>query len=157
MEVMMILGAVKAVGSVIGGIEENANLKATEPQARLNAQIARDDAANELRVGTADADASRRKSRKAVAEQITGFAQSGFAISDSADLSIGDSAEQAELDAMNIMYKGTLRNRAGLAEAASYDNQAESARRSRKALPIKTAIGAATNLLSGYTGKGKIA
>lgn len=148
----LILGATKAVGSIIGGMEENNNLKATEDAHRLSSRYARDNAANELRIATADAETQRRQGRVSVSEQIAAFSQSGFGLGGSAGMSITAAAAEAELDALNVQYKGTLRNRALQIEAQNYDIAADAAKRARKAVPIKTAIGAATNLLSGFAG-----
>lgn len=154
----IIMGGVKAVGSLVAGAEESANLRAVEQSSRQSALYARQDAHNELRIATADAEAQRRRGRYAVGEQAAAFAQSGFSLTDSAAQAVEQSATEAELDALTIQYKGTLRNRAGQIEAQNYDTQADAARRSRKLVPLKTAIGVATNLLSGYAGKtgGKI-
>ena len=146
----IILGVTKAVGTVISGAEESANLKEVQRANQLSAMYARENAHNELRIATADAEAQRRQGRKIVSEQIAGFSQSGFGLGASAGLSIEASASEAELDALNIQYKGTLRNRAGQIEAQNYDRAADAARRARKLVPIKTVLGAATNLLSGY-------
>ena len=148
--VPLFLGGVKALGSIVSGAEESQNLKAQQQAAQLSAQYARDNATNELRISTADADAQRRRGREKVAEQFTGFAQSGFGVTDSATQAVDESQANSELDALNIQYKGTLRNRADLIEAGNYDAQADAARRARKTVPFKTAIGVATNLLSGY-------
>ena len=146
----LFLGGLKAVGTIVAGAEERQNLKATEDAARISAQYKRDDAANELRIATADAEQQRRRGREVLAEQTAAFAQSGFSLTDSAAMSIGQSAAEAELDALKVQYKGVLRNRADLQEAYNYDTQADSARRARKTIGFKTALGAATNLLSGY-------
>lgn len=146
----MFIGGMKAVGSLVSGAEESVNLKETQRAATLSASYAADNATNELRVATADADATRRRGRAAVAEQTAGFAQSGFSLTDSAAGSIEQSASEAELDAMNLQYKGTLRNRAELIDRNNSLSAADAARRSRKLTPIKTAIGVGTNLLSGY-------
>lgn len=146
----IILGVTKAVGTVIGGFEDSANLKEVKEANQLSAMYSRENAQNELRIATADADAQRRTGRRALSEQITGFSQSGFGLGGSAAMSIESSAAEAELDALQVEYKGTLRNRAGLIEAQNYDRKADAARRARKLVPIKTVLGAATNLLSGY-------
>lgn len=147
----MFIGGLKAVGSVIAGAEESQNLKATQNAAQMSAIYARQDAANDLRIATADAEAQRRRGRKVVAEQSTALSQSG--LGDPSGMLIGQSLAEAELDALNIQYKGELRARAGEMEAQNYDAQADAARRSRKTVGIKTAIGAGTNLLSGYASK----
>lgn len=151
MEAALFLTAgLKAVGSIVSGIEEKNNARATENAARLSSQYARDDARNELRIATADAEKQRREGRRAVAEQTAAFAQSGFAVSDSATMSIESSAAEAELDALNIQYKGVLRNRSRMIDSQNFDMQADAARRVRKSAMPKAILGAATNLLSGY-------
>lgn len=148
----LFLGGLKAVGSLVAGAEQSAQLKEQQRAAALSASYARDDARNELRISTADAEGQRRRGRSAVAEQTAGFAQSGFAVTGDAVAAIEQSATEAELDALQIQYKGTLRNRAGLIQAGNFDAEADAARRARKTIPFKTAMGVATNLLSGYAG-----
>lgn len=151
MEAALFLTAgLKAVGSIVSGIEEKNNARATEQAAKLSSIYARQDAANELRIATADAEKQRRSGRQAVAEQTAAFSQSGFAISDSAVMAVQQSETEAELDAMNIQYKGVLRNRAGMIEAENHEATARAARRVRKSAMPKAILGAATNLLSGY-------
>lgn len=144
------LGALKAVGTVVEGIGQSRNLKAVQESNRISAVYERENAANELRIATADAEKQRREGRRKVAEQIAGFSQSGFGLSGSPELSVQESAANAELDALGIQYKGVLRNREHLIAAQNYDTAAENARRARKGMPFKILLGAATNLLSGY-------
>lgn len=147
----MFIGGLKAVGSLVSGAEESQNLKEVQRANNLSAAYARQDAQNELRIATADAEAQRRRGRKVVAEQATALAQSG--LGDPSGMLIGQSAAEAELDALNIQYRGELRKRAGDIEADNYLAQADAARRARKTVPIKTIIGAGTNLLSGYASR----
>lgn len=144
------LGAVKAVGSIVTGFEESANLKERERVARLNQLYAQQNSSNELRIATADAESQRRRGNEVVAEQATAFAQSGFSVADSATQALEQSAREAELDALTVQYKGSLRSRAYQIESEGYRGEAEAAERARKMIPLKTAISAGTNLLSGY-------
>jgi hypothetical protein len=146
----LFLGGLQAIGSVVSGAEQSAQLKATEQTAKANAQMARDDATNELRIATADAEGQRRRGNRIVAEQATAFSQSGFGIADSAMDSLRISSSEAELDAMNVQYKGDLRARGLKSQANAYESEASAAKAARKTIPFKTAIGAATSLLSGY-------
>jgi hypothetical protein len=145
------LGGVKAIGSLVSGAEESVNLKEQQRAANLSASYAADNAHSELVNAAADADTQRRRGRSQTSEQIAGFAQSGFSLTNSAADSITQSATEAELDAMNIQYKGTLRARSDLIERNNDLATADAARRARKLTPVKTAIGVGTNLLSGYS------
>lgn len=153
---MIALGAVKAVGSIVQGQEEKGILRANEKNARITADYKRQDAALELTLAANDADAKRRAGREVTSEQTASFAQSGFGLGGSAGQAIEDSATYAELDAMSLQYKGVLRSRGSMIEATTADAQADAYKAARKNVNIKTAIGAATHLLSGFSsGRGQ--
>ncbi len=147
----LILGITKAVGSFVSGAQQSANLKAQQQANEQSARYERENALNELRMASADAEAQRRSGRRQLASQIAGFSQSGFGLGASAGLSIADSAGEAELDALNVQYKGTLNARSSNVQAINYKTSADNARRSNKLVPVTTTLGAATNILSGYS------
>jgi hypothetical protein len=145
----LMLAGFQAVGTVVSGMQASANYKSQAQQADVNAAYAREDARTELRHATADAEAVRRRGREQQAEQFTAFAQSGFGVTDTALMSIEDSAAQNEYEALMVQYKGSLRNRAQLIQANNYTAEARAARSSDRAVPLTTGIKAATQLLSG--------
>lgn len=153
---MIALGALKAVGTLVQGSEERGILKANQANEETAALYARENASRELQLAANDADAQRRRGREQIGEQTASFAQSGFGFGGSAGQSIEESATNAELDAMTIQYKGVLRARSDSIEAATHVAQADAYKAARKNNVVKTAIGAATNLLSGFaSGRGQ--
>lgn len=141
----------QAAGSIISGIEQSNQLDYSARQNRNAAIYQRQNATLENQLATADANAQRRRGRAEVAEMSTGLAQSGFLINGDAAAAIEDSAANAELDALNIQYRGVLRARQNIAQAEAYEAQARADKAAKKAVPIKTVIGAATSALSAYS------
>ncbi len=142
---------VQAVGSIVSGMEQANQLEYSARQNRNAAIYERQNATLENQLATADANAQRRRGRAEVAELTTGLSQSGFLLSGDATAAIEDSAANAELDALNIQYRGVLRARQNIAQAESFEAQARADKAAKKAIPIKTVIGAATSALSAYS------
>ena len=150
MAIPLIMMAVSVAGTVYSSVEQSRNLKMQEQAARLNESYQRDQAKVELATSAQDAKAQRKFGARKTAEQATGFSQSGFGLGGSAGMSIEDSATAAEYDALAVQYKGVLKSRASTVAAQNYALSAEAAKATRSAIPMKTALGVATNLLSGY-------
>ncbi len=142
---------VQAAGAIVSGIEQSNQLEFSARQNRNNAIYERQNATLENQLATADANAQRRRGRAEVAEQTTALSQSGFLINGDAASAIQDSAANAELDALNIQYRGVLRARQNIAQAEAYEAQARADKAAKKAMPLKTIIGAATSALTGYS------
>lgn len=137
---------------MVAGAEESNQLAYSAQVNDRNAQYARENATRENQLATADANLQRRRGREATAEQYASFAQSGFLVNGDASAAVQDSANEAELDAMSIQYKGLLRARGSTVEAEGYAAQARADRAARKSIPAKTVLKAATAALSGYAG-----
>jgi hypothetical protein len=146
------LSVVKAAGAVIGGVEESRQLKANEQSERQAAEYNFQNAHTEAQIATQDAEAQRRRGEQVIGEQTASLGQSGFGLGAGAGQSIEQSASNLELDAMNVLYKGVLRERGEQIGGAQHIGQANAYKAARAAVPIKTAIGAATALLSGAAG-----
>jgi hypothetical protein len=145
----LMLAGFQAVGTVISGMQSANNYNAQAKQADINATYARQDARLEMTNATRDAEQVRARGREQQAEAFTGFAQSGFGVTDSATMSLQDSATQNEYEALMTQYQGVLRNRSSMIRASNYTAEAKAARSSARAVPLTTGIKAATNLLSG--------
>lgn len=91
--------ALQAAGTFSGGKEDAAMLK---QQGRVASQQA-----------TADEEAQRRETRSVMGSQAAAFAEAGIGTGGTAAGVIRQSAINAELDALNIRYRGQLA-RAGL-------------------------------------------
>lgn len=146
------LAGLQAAGSLMAGQEEANQLRYSEQQNKVSAQYERQNATLEGKLATADANLQRRRGREAVAEQATVLAQSGFLLNGDAARGIAQSGAEAELDALSIQYKGVLRARQNTAQAEAYEAQARADKAARKAVPMKTALRAATSALSAYSG-----
>ena len=155
--------AISAVGAVAAG---NSQAQAYKQQAQVDAQNAsimtqnannaREQAQAERAVTSQQEDEQRRRARLVIGSQAAAGAQSGVANSGSQALSLEDSATQAELDALNLRYAGTMRARSTEFQAQNYDQQAtiaqmQSQQNRRNASSARTAgyIGAGSALLKG--------
>ena len=86
-----------------------------------------------------------------LAEQFTAFAQSGAGTNDfSTTKALEESATNAEMDALNVRYRGELGARDQNLAAAGYAADAANEKGTRSAIAVKTAFGVGTSLLSGY-------
>lgn len=96
------IGLVGAAGSIIGGRKKNkiskAQAKAIQGQTYL------------------DEEAQRREAKMLLGAQAAAMAQSGTGIAGSNELVMRQSAALAELDALNIRYRGLMQAKGLLAE-----------------------------------------
>lgn len=144
------LGGLKAVGAVVGGLQESANSKTRENIYKINARYAAQDAVTELQTANLESNRVRREARETIAEQFAGFAQSGFGVNDfSTTLALEESGANAEIDALNVIYRGEIASRSRQIEAQNQEYQARIEKSGRKSLPFTTALKATTALLGG--------
>lgn len=128
--------AAQAVGKVIEGNAQNNAAKANAGIADENARIAQQQAGSRE-------DQQRRQSRYTLGAQAAATAEAGVdAGSGSAARSIGESAANAELDALNIRYEGLMHAHGFAREAALERARGKQARNAGY-------LGAATSILSG--------
>lgn len=122
--VLLIGGAVaSAAGAVTSGIAQSNAAKYNAKLADQNAQVARDQAAAEARL-------QREKSEKILGATRAAYGASGVTLEGSPLDLLEESAANAELDNLNIRYKGTLQSRGYMNEASLYRAQARNARTS---------------------------
>lgn len=96
----LIAGAVGAVGSLKEGSDRQA-------QAERQAQLDQMEARNAEQVGLTQEATTRRQSREFLGRQAAAFAQAGVGPGSSTDVQ-KQSAINAELDALNVRYRGQL-------------------------------------------------
>lgn len=145
---------VSAAGAIVSGVEESNMLRYSEQTNKRNAIYERQNATLENQLATADANLQRRRGREHVAEQTAALSQSGFLLTGDATRALEDSATAAEMDALTVQYGGVLRARRNIVAAEGYEAQARADRAARKAVPVKTAIRAATAAMSSYASSG---
>jgi hypothetical protein len=142
--------AMSAVGSIMQGNAQASQYEAQAAAANYNAGLARQEAQAVGAQTAREEERVRRAGRSAVAEQYTATAQSGVAPqSGSAALSINEAATMAELDALNVRYRGGMQARGLRNEASLQDFSASTKRSAAKSAQTAGYIGAGTAILSG--------
>lgn len=143
--------AVGAYSAIQAGKGQEAQYKSAQQAADYNAEMQRQNAAVARQQAGAREEAQRRQARQVLGEQRAALSQAGIGLSGSAADVYGQSAANAELDALNIRYEGELDARGLLAQSqlTSYEGQvsgmnAKSAKRAGY-------VNAASSLLSGAT------
>lgn len=121
---IVISAVTAALSASIGAYSAIASAEAQASAEEYNAKIAANNAAAAHRESMEEAARSRAHSRRVIAAQRAQMAKSGGAISGSALDVLGDSAIQAELDALSIQYRGAVsstreRNQADLSRRAA--------------------------------------
>ena len=150
-EFAIISAVISAAGAAYGGAQSIVNSKSRDEIARVNQNYATINSVQELRLASIEEQRIRREGNKQLAEQFTAFAQSGAGVGDfSTQKALEESATLAEMDALNVRYKGQIASRDQEIAASQYDYEARSEKASRPGIAIKAGIGAATSLLSGY-------
>lgn len=94
--------------------------------ARMNAQLLRDQARAEFQATALDEAQLRREARFRLGRQQAAQAESGISTVGSAGLLLDQSSVLAELDALNIRYGGQLRARGLLAESQAMRQRSRS-------------------------------
>lgn len=146
---MLIGAAVQAVGAIQAGkaqqAEANARAQANQYNAKvkeMNAQIARTQA-------NAREEQQRRKGRQVLGAQRAGIAQAGIGFGGSALDIMEQSADTAELDALNIRYEGELQSTGLLADAEAERYEAGVNRMAGRNAMKAAYIGAGSALIGG--------
>lgn len=136
-----IFAAVAAVGSY-------SQSKQAEKAANYQANVQKVNAGNILAQAAANEDTQRRRSASQLGQQRAALAENGVALDSGtgADLT-HSSALNAEMDALNIRYQGTLNSNNSLAQSKLDSMQADAYGRS-------SVFGAATSALSAYGASG---
>lgn len=116
-ELMLIGGAVQAVGAIQAGQAQKAEANARAQANQYNAKVKEMQAGIERSQANAREEQQRRKGRQILGAQRAGIAQAGIGFTGSAVDIMEQSADLAELDALNIRYEGELRSTGLLADA----------------------------------------
>ena len=126
-----------------------ANSRAQAQAAQTNAEIANNNARGARLAANANEEAARRKSSYSRGQQRAAIGQAGIAYEGSALDVLGQSAANAELDALNIRYRGDLDATNYLNQAGLYQAQKQGALLSADNAEEAGLYGAATSLLGG--------
>lgn len=109
-----------ALPLIAGGVGAAGTLSAASSQAKA----LRGQSRETLRQSAQDEYQQRREGRDFMGRQAAAFAQAGIGYGGTSEMVIRDSAIKAELDALNIRYRGQVQSRALLAEAKNVKKQA---------------------------------
>jgi hypothetical protein len=149
--VPVVMAAFSAASTIFSGMQESQASRGREDVARLNESVARANSTQELRAAAQEEMRIRRNGRAQLAEQFTAFAQSGAGVGDfTTTRALEESATNAEMDALNVRYRGELGARDQGLAAEGYKAEADNEKSTRSAIAVKTAFGVGTSLLSGY-------
>jgi len=149
-EWIMLAGAlIGAVGAVNSADAAADNSRRQAQAAQTNAVIAQQNSHNTLLVTDANEEEQRRKSAMQLGEQRAGLLQAGIGADGTASDIIGQSAGNAELDALNIRYQGQLQANNYANQSLMQNAQAGASLASASNQEQAGAFGAATSLLGG--------
>lgn len=151
MEIFLIAAsaATSAIGAINAADAKADNLNAQAAAAQNNAVIAQQNARNTQLVSGANEAAQRRKSAHEMGTLRAGLLQSGIGAEGTAADVIGQAAGNAELDALNIRYDGTLRASNFEQQGLMQTQQAAASRQGASNAQDAGYLGAAASLLSG--------
>ena len=144
-------------GTLLGGLGANAGIRQQQEQLGYNAQVARNLADQSRAAGLQNELNSRRRTGAIQGEQRAAVAESGFDPNSGTALQVQvDSARQAELDALQQRYEGTLRGNAYDTQAREFDYQADAIGSAAGGNILSTGLSMASQLLSsgGFGGAG---
>lgn len=149
-EIIAIVGAVASAAGTAVSYSQQANAQDAAAQAAdRNAQVEAQNARNAQLVANANEEAQRRKSAYLLGEQRASLAQAGIGLDGSAADAYRQSAQNAELDALNIRYEGRLRGAAGTARSMLDRYDASVSRLNAQGAAVAGGVGVASSLLSG--------
>lgn len=141
--------ALSAFSAISQGEQQSERNKAAARAEEYNAAVARNRAANTAAAYSQREDQQRRQARMIIGEQRAAGAQSGLANSGS----IADAEEMsvinAELDSLNIRYKGSLESQGLLSQADMNDYSASGYRSAAKSAKTNSYLAAGSAILSG--------
>lgn len=137
MEVLVAAAGFRTLGAIVEGQSQQAAYREAGAAHDYNAAVARQNADQAYKLANAQEAMQRRKARAALGEQAAQLAESGFTYEGSSLAVAKQSAENAELDSLMILYRGDMQARGYQAQAASEayagDVARANARRSRVA------------------------
>lgn len=154
MEYVAIASAVfQGLGAISQAGAAQASYKSQAQASAYNAEVNRQRADNATAVANANEEAQRRQARKVIGAQRAGLAESGIDITSGTGLAdLSQSSTNAELDAQNIRYGGTLNAKAFRDQATLDTYSGLVAKQNADAMPMRGFLGAGAAALSGYGG-----
>lgn len=155
MEIFLLASAAtSAIGAMQAADAKSDSLNAQAAAAQNNAVIAQQNARNTRLASDANEEAQRRKSAHDLGTLRAGLLQAGIGTGGSAADVLGQATGNAELDALNIRYDGSMRAANQENQGLMYTQQAAASRQGASNAQEAGFLGAAASLLSGA---GKIA
>lgn len=148
---MLATAAVGAYSAVQSGKAAEAQYKSAQQAADYNAEIEAQNARVARQQAGAREEAQRRQARQVLGEQRAALSQAGIGLAGSAADVYGQSAANAELDALNIRYEGELGARGLLAQSALTSYEGKVAGMNAKSAKKAGYVNAASSLLAGAT------
>jgi hypothetical protein len=141
-------GALGIGSSIFGAANAGSAQKAAAAAARTEAAIARQNAVDSFRKGSAQELMQRRQARSEMGNLTTGILENGLDLSSGtgADL-VYDSARNQELDALNIRHSAITTMNAYKQQALLKDYEAATAQAAAKQAQIGAWMGAAGNII----------
>jgi hypothetical protein len=153
--ISLISTAVSAIGAISQANAASQNARSQQQAAEFNAAQANANAHNALQVADANEEAQRRKNAYILGEKRAGLIQAGIGTDGTASDVIAASGTNAELDALNIRYEGSLRAKAYQQQAAQDLFQGQAAGENASAATTAGWLGAGGAVLSGAGSYGK--
>ena len=152
----ILLASVASAGSaVVSGIQAYQQGRYEADVAAQNANIAKDNAARARRDADLAEEAQRREMRKSLGRAAAAASQSGAAGGGPGSGSFGavntQSAKEAELDALSILYAGDTERHASLVQEAQFRAERKAAMQRAKGGLMSGVMGAASAGLSGFS------
>jgi len=158
MAAIPIAGLISGLGAVFGayssiqqGKAQSAQYKSQQQADLYNAKVQEQNAATIRQQASAREETQRRQARQILGEQRASLAQAGIGLEGSAADIYGQSAANAELDALNIRYEGELEAGGLLAQSKQSVFQSEVSGLNAKTAQRAGYTNAATGILSGAT------
>lgn len=141
--------AVATYSSVQAGNAQEAGYKAQANADKYNATMEAQNATVARQQANAREEAQRRQARQVLGEQRAALSQAGVGLSGSAADIYGQSAANAEIDALNIRYEGELQGRGLMAQSELSNYQGKVSGMNAKTAKQAGYINAASDILSG--------
>jgi len=142
-----------AYGAAYQGAVQSANYEYQAGMMQYNKKISENNALMARRASEFDADTFDLDKRRMLSRQRTGYAKSGVVIDQDTPLDISaETASEAQLERLAILYKGETQAEAYLQQAVGQEAAAARYRLNAQMASTSGAIGAATQLAKGaYT------
>jgi hypothetical protein len=140
--VIVAAAALKTVGAIVEGNAQQAAQREAAAAHDYNAAVAQQNAEQAYKLADAQEALQRRKARMALGEQAAEIAESGVTYSGSALQVAKQSAANAELDSLTILYQGEARARGYQAQAVAEKYGADVSRANARSIRTATYISA---------------